>query len=94
MAADDVQLPDLEVIQRYSLAVRGETAPRADVIAALQADLDWLKSGTGRTAAKSPGTTTKAAAKSPAKSPAPPKRTARRTPAKRAPAQPTPTSEA
>lgn len=43
--ADDVSLTDLEVIQRYSLAVRGATAPRADLVAALQADLAWL---TGR----------------------------------------------
>ena len=43
--ADDVQLTDLEVIQRYSLAVRGATAPRADLVAALQADLDWLRGG-------------------------------------------------
>ena len=46
-SADDVQLPDLQVIQRYSLAVRGATAPRRDVIAALEADLAWL-TGTGR----------------------------------------------
>ena len=39
---DDVQLPDLLVIQRYSLAVRGATAPAADVIEALQSDLAWL----------------------------------------------------
>ena len=45
MADDDVQLTDLEVIQRYSLAVRGATAERADLIRALQADLDWLKGG-------------------------------------------------
>ena len=50
--ADDVQLTDLEVIQRFSLAVRGATADRADVVAALEADLAWLK-GTRRTAAKS-----------------------------------------
>jgi hypothetical protein len=47
---DDVQLPDLQVIQRYSLAVRGATAPRADVIAALEADLAWLTGGRRRTA--------------------------------------------
>lgn len=41
-APEDVSLPDLQVIQRYSLAVRGATAPRADVIAALRADLEWL----------------------------------------------------
>ena len=43
--ADDVQLTDLEVIQRYSLAVRGASAPRGDLIAALQADLGWLLDG-------------------------------------------------
>ena len=43
--ADDVQLTDLEVIQRYSLAVRGATASRAELVAALQADLDWLRGG-------------------------------------------------
>ena len=45
--ADDVQLTDLEVIQQFSLAVRGATASRADVIAALEADLAWL-SANGR----------------------------------------------
>ena len=44
-STDDVQLPDLQVIQRYSLAVRGASAPREDVIAALQADLAWLSGG-------------------------------------------------
>ena len=43
--ADDVSLTDLEVIQRYSLAVRGATASRADLVQALSADLAWL---TGR----------------------------------------------
>jgi hypothetical protein len=43
MAADDVQLTDLEVIQQFSLAVRGATAPRDQVIAALEADLSYLK---------------------------------------------------
>jgi DNA-binding protein HU-beta len=47
-ADDDVQLPDLQVIQRYSLAVRGATAPRGDVIAALEADLAWLTGSTRR----------------------------------------------
>lgn len=41
--ADDVSLPDLEVIQRFSLAVRAASAPRAEVIAALEADLAFLK---------------------------------------------------
>lgn len=43
MADDDVQLPDLEVISRYSLAVRAATAPRDEVVAALEADLAWLR---------------------------------------------------
>jgi hypothetical protein len=43
MATDDVQLPDLAVIARYSLAVRAGTAPREEVIAALEEDLVWLK---------------------------------------------------
>lgn len=49
MADDDVQLTDLEVIQRYSLAVRGASASRAELISALQADLEWLQ---GKPAAK------------------------------------------
>jgi len=43
--ADDVQLTDLLVIQRYSLAVRSTTVPREELLAALQADLDWLRGG-------------------------------------------------
>lgn len=37
-----VDLTDLEVIRRFSLAVRQGTATRADVVAALTADLDRL----------------------------------------------------
>lgn len=48
--ADDVQLPDLEVIRRYSLAVRSGTAPRDELIAALEADLAWLTGAGGGTA--------------------------------------------
>ncbi|MBW3646218.1 MAG: hypothetical protein KY440_00350 [Actinobacteria bacterium] len=40
--ADDVQLTDLEVIQRYSLAVRGATASRRELVQALESDLLWL----------------------------------------------------
>lgn len=50
MAADDVSLPDLEVIQRFSLAVRAATAPRAEVIAALEADLAHLRAPVERPA--------------------------------------------
>ena len=79
MADDDVQLTDLEVIQRYSLAVRGATASRAEVVAALQADLSWLQGGR----AKAPARTTAkdddsaAGAKTPAKK-APAKTAAKR----------------
>lgn len=55
-SGNDVQLPDLQVIQRYSLAVRGASAPRADVIAALQADLAWLSAGRDKPAASASGT--------------------------------------
>ncbi len=37
-----MQLTDLEVIQQFSLAVRGATASRAAVVAALRRDLAWL----------------------------------------------------
>jgi hypothetical protein len=50
--ADDVQLTDLEVIQRFSLAVRGATADRDEVVEALEADLAWLK-GTRRSGGRS-----------------------------------------
>ncbi len=56
---DDVQLTDLAVIQQFSLAVRGATADRDAVIAALEADLAYL---TGATNAAQ-----KAAKKAPAK---------------------------
>ena len=39
---DTVQLTDLEVIQQFSLAVRGATASRREVIAALESDLAYL----------------------------------------------------
>jgi len=44
---DDVMLSDLEVITRWSLAVRGPRARRSELIAALQADLDWLQEAKG-----------------------------------------------
>jgi hypothetical protein len=40
--ADDVRLTDLEVVQRWSLAVRAASAPRDELVAALEADLAWL----------------------------------------------------
>ena len=80
MADDDVQLTDLEVIQRYSLAVRGASAPRAELVAALQADLDWLSGRRGRSSAGSKSATASTGAGKPAAKRAP----AKRTPAKRA----------
>ena len=75
MADDDVQLTDLEVIQRYSLAVRGATASRAELVRALQADLDWLRGGRRTRDEKEP-------AEEPVKKAA--KKTAAKAPAKRA----------
>lgn len=43
--SDPVELTDLNVIRRWSLAVRGGTAERADLIEALRDDLAWLQSG-------------------------------------------------
>ncbi len=51
MGDDDVQLTDLEVIQQFSLAVRGATATRREVVAALEADLAYLTGGSRRRAA-------------------------------------------
>jgi hypothetical protein len=85
MPDDDVQLTDLEVIQRYSLAVRGASASRAELVAALQADLAWLQEGRRSSAAaakaapaKAKAAPAKAAAKAPARSGA-----AKSSPAKR-----------
>ncbi|MFN2615247.1 MAG: hypothetical protein ABR552_10590 [Actinomycetota bacterium] len=39
---EDVRLPDLEVIRRYSIAVRREHAPADEVIEALRHDLERL----------------------------------------------------
>jgi hypothetical protein len=45
MADDRVDLTELDVITRYSLAVRAATADRSELIAALRADLSWLEAG-------------------------------------------------
>jgi hypothetical protein len=42
---DRVELTDLDVITRYSLAVRAATADRDELIAALRSDLAWLEGG-------------------------------------------------
>jgi hypothetical protein len=80
---DRVELTDLEVIQRWSLAVRGATAERSDVVAALRADLAWLEGrrATANTGAGAASATTKrAAAKSTTRTPA--RTTTRKTAAK------------
>lgn len=40
-----VDLTSLEIIRRYSLAVRQDSASRAEVLAALRSDLEWLERG-------------------------------------------------
>jgi type II secretory pathway component HofQ len=76
---DTVQLTDLEVIQQFSLAVRGATASRRDVIAALEADLAFLGGRRPSPLARS------VAAVAPAKKAAP--APAAKAPAKKAPAK-------
>lgn len=48
--ADQVQLTDLDVIARYSIAVRSASADRDELIEALRGDLAWLERGRARTA--------------------------------------------
>jgi hypothetical protein len=45
---DRVELTDLDVITRYSLAVRAATADRDELIATLRSDLGWLEGGRRR----------------------------------------------
>jgi hypothetical protein len=78
---DRVELTDLDVIARYSLAVRAATAPRHELIAALRADLEWLQGGrTRRSSAAAPAAPVAPAA------PAAPEPVRRSTPDRRAPA--------
>ena len=75
MAENDVQLTDLEVIQQFSLAVRGATAPRDQVIAALESDLAYLRAPAKATSTNKPAG--KPTSKAPAKK-APAKKAVRR----------------
>jgi hypothetical protein len=43
--SDRVDLTELDVITRYSLAVRHGTADRSELIQAMKADLAWLEGG-------------------------------------------------
>jgi hypothetical protein len=49
-----VELTDLDVIARYSLAVRTATADRDELIAALRSDLEWLQGARLRRATPAP----------------------------------------
>lgn len=82
MADDDVQLTDLEVIQRFSLAVRGATASRAEVVAALQADLAQLGAAPAPRAAARPAVELEKPATAKAVAKAAPRPAAKRAPAK------------
>ncbi len=57
MADNDIRLTDLSVIQRYSIAVRGETADRAELLETLQADLAWLQAPARRASRAKPRAT-------------------------------------
>ena len=76
MAADDaddrVELTELDVITRYSLAVRHATAPRDELIAALRDDLAWLERG--RTSQRAPAARKTAATKTAANKAGPTRR--------------------
>jgi len=87
MADDDVQLTDLEVIQQFSLAVRGATASRSEVVAALEADLAYLNGGARRRAtapASAPARSEAPVAKGPAAKAAVKKAAAKTTRSRRA----------
>ena len=47
--ADEVRLVDLEVIKRYSLAVRQESAPAEDLLAVLDASREAVLASMGVT---------------------------------------------
>src|SRR5438874_1135685 len=77
---DRVELTDLDVIARYSLAVRTATADRNELIAALRSDLDWLEGSSRR---RAPQAEPRRAAP-PAPATTPPPRAKRAQPAKKA----------
>ena len=53
---EDVRLPDLETIRRFSIAVRSEHAPAEQVLEALQMDVAKVQQALGRRAARPAGT--------------------------------------
>jgi len=60
---DQVRLPDLEVIRRYSIAVRREHAPAEEVLDALQADIEAIRRAIRAEARASAPKTTRARTK-------------------------------
>ncbi|MGZ4103681.1 MAG: hypothetical protein ACXVQY_00440 [Actinomycetota bacterium] len=64
---DQVRLPDLEVIRRYSIAVRREHAPADEVLEALQSDVEAirraLRGSSSEDVAPAPRASTKATAR-------------------------------
>jgi hypothetical protein len=79
-ADDRVELTELDVIARYSLAVRAASVPRDELIATLRADLAWLE-GAGATAQPA------AAGRAPARAAATRKAAARKAPTRSAAAK-------
>ena len=53
--SDRIDLTELDVITRYSLAVRHGSAQRDELIETLRADLAWLEGGR-RTTSRTPST--------------------------------------
>ena len=51
---EDVRLPDLETIRRFSIAVRSEHAPADQVLEALEMDLQAVRQALGRGGAARP----------------------------------------
>jgi len=82
--AEQVELIDLEVISRWSLAVRAASADRDELIRAFEADLQWLR-GDRRDASRGAPAAGTTPSRTSAKRAASPVRTAAKTPAKKAP---------
>jgi hypothetical protein len=57
--ADEVRLVDLEVIKRYSLAVRQESAPAEDLLAVLDASREAVLAAIGLGSAAVPASSRK-----------------------------------
>ena len=88
--ADPVQLTDLDVITRYSIAVRKATADRDELIETLRGDLSWLERGLRRTRPNEPVAADEKPDAVPADEIAEPAPEPRRTAIRRMPAKVTP----